>query len=153
MIVFSVYHNNTARITQLFWDGEEERFHFCQSRILNLAAISSRAADISLFIRWRPVLLSSRRGGPEKQTEPPPVPAIRLTPSQPTRLGEGALLPPPAQASGLPTSHREVVLHCANMARGCLAASGSERGQLRVFGCGFGGFAGFGVLGFLFVGV
>jgi hypothetical protein len=48
-----MHHNDTARITQVWWDGEKATVNFRQSRILHIASKSFTAPDVLLLIRWK----------------------------------------------------------------------------------------------------
>ncbi|KAK4154372.1 hypothetical protein C8A00DRAFT_32889 [Chaetomidium leptoderma] len=52
VIVFSFYHNDTVRITQMCWNGERNPITFRQSRLLNIASDSFDTPDILLLLRW-----------------------------------------------------------------------------------------------------
>jgi hypothetical protein len=51
-MVVSVYHNETARITQVCWNGERNPITFRQSRLVNIASQSFDTPEIFLLLRW-----------------------------------------------------------------------------------------------------
>ena len=77
MIVYSMHHNETVRITQVWWDGEKETINFRQSRLLHIASKSFTAPDVLLLIRWKactPLLEPKLAGKPDTTAPKPPVP-------------------------------------------------------------------------------
>lgn len=52
VIVWSVYHNESARITQLWWDGTQQKIFFRQSRVLDISSESFESPDVFLLLRW-----------------------------------------------------------------------------------------------------
>jgi hypothetical protein len=45
-----VHHSDTARVTQVWWDGVKQTINFRQSRVLNIAAESFLATDVLLLV-------------------------------------------------------------------------------------------------------
>jgi hypothetical protein len=85
VIVYSMHHNDTARITQVWWDGEEATINFRQSRILHIASESFTAPDVLLLIRWKacaPLLEPKQASKPDETSSKPPVPVPGVRPAQ-----------------------------------------------------------------------
>ena len=52
IIVYSIYHNDLARITEAYYDQDFSHFFFRQSRILDMSSDNALSDDIILFLRW-----------------------------------------------------------------------------------------------------
>jgi hypothetical protein len=81
-----VHHSDTARVTQVWWDGVKQTINFRQSRVLNIAAESFLATDVLLLVRWRACIPLRE---PKHAHEPAPIepPAASRREASPARKG------------------------------------------------------------------
>ncbi|KAH6640506.1 hypothetical protein F5144DRAFT_560673 [Chaetomium tenue] len=52
ILLYSFYHNDTARITQMCWNGEQKPITFRQSRLVDISSESLDTPDVSILLRW-----------------------------------------------------------------------------------------------------
>lgn len=52
ILLYSFYHNDTARITQMCWNGEQKPITFRQSRLVDISSKSLDTPDVSILLRW-----------------------------------------------------------------------------------------------------
>ncbi|KAH6843077.1 hypothetical protein B0I37DRAFT_418200 [Chaetomium sp. MPI-CAGE-AT-0009] len=52
VLVYSFYHNETCRITQMCWNGEHSPITFRQSRLVDISSKSLNEPDIDRLLRW-----------------------------------------------------------------------------------------------------
>lgn len=85
VILYSMHHNDTVRVTQVWWDGEKGTISFRQSRILHIASESFTAPDVLLLIRWKaciPLLEPKQAGKPAATESQLAVPVRGASPAQ-----------------------------------------------------------------------
>jgi hypothetical protein len=84
VIIYSMHHNDTVRITQVWWGGKDETISFRQSRILHIASESFTAPDVLLLVRWKactPLLEPKETDKPDETTLKTAVPVSGVSPA------------------------------------------------------------------------